>query len=66
MAGAVLLLGGWISTYFGIRFVWAGLHFEATDESDNSSRFLVLPGCGLLLVGALLLGMGLLRHFHRL
>lgn len=66
MAGTVLLLGGWISTYFGISFVWAGHRFDETDENEDPRRFLLLPGYCLLLAGALLLGFGVLRHYHLL
>jgi hypothetical protein len=58
-------LGGWLCIYFGIGLIRASLTVPNDDSGANDPRSkLGAPGYCLLVVGACILGLSLLGHFH--
>lgn len=58
-------LGVWVLIYFGIGLINASLPCPRGDGAEyDTRRLLAVPGYCLLVVGALILGMGILHHFH--
>jgi hypothetical protein len=65
MGITALDLGGWIFLYFGIGLVRASLPCSRADSADyDLTRKLAGLGYCLLVVGAVVLGIGMLRPFY--
>ena len=57
-------LGALFSIYFGIGLIRASLRSSETESPEyDPLRKLAVPGYCLLVIGILILGIGLFRHF---
>jgi hypothetical protein len=65
MGITALELGAWIAIYLGLGLIRASLPSSRleTDEDDPRKQF-GIPGYCLLVLGTLILGIEISRHFH--
>ena len=58
-------LGGWISICFGIGLIRTSFPCSRSDGAEDDSRgWLAASGYCLLVIGALILGIGMFHPFH--
>lgn len=58
-------LGGWVSIWLGMGLIRASLACSRAESAHHDpGTKLAVAGYGLLIIGAFVLGTGLLRHCH--